>query len=111
MCQQLHAVLPGRVEQVRFEIQALLGHAQGLRAVALDGLAPDERLLEQILRRHAFVDEADFDSLTRRETARAEDHFARQPLADDAGEILRGADGRTSADLGAGLAQYGVLRR
>src|SRR5258708_4640429 len=111
MRQQLHAVLPGGVEQVRFEIQALFGHAQGLRAVALDGLAPDERLLEQILRRHAFVDEADFDGLAGGEGGGAEVHLARRPFADDARKILRGADGRTGADLGTGLAQYGILRR
>src|SRR5262249_39738823 len=38
MRQQFHAVLPRRVEQVGFEVEAFLGHAQRLRAVALDGL-------------------------------------------------------------------------
>ena len=49
MREQLHAVLPGRVELVRFEVEALLGHAQGLRAMALDRLAPIQRFLQQIL--------------------------------------------------------------
>src|SRR5690349_10487031 len=42
MREQLHAVLPRGVELVGLEVEALLGHAQRLRAVALDGLAPDQ---------------------------------------------------------------------
>src|SRR5947207_11561493 len=59
MGEQLHAVLPGRIEQVGFEVEALFGHPQCLRAVTLDGLAPGERLLHEIFPRHASVDQAD----------------------------------------------------
>ena len=111
MGEQLHAVLPRRIEQVGFEVEALLGHAQRLRAVALDGLAPHEGFGEQILLRHAFVDEADLDRLFRGEAAGAEDHLAGEALADDARQVLRRADRRAGADLGAGLAEHGVFGR
>ncbi len=109
MGEELHAVLPGRVEQVGLEVETLLGHAQGLRAVPLDGLAPDQRLLQQVLLRHAFVDEADLRGLLGVEPARAKDHLARQPLADDARQVLRGADRRAGPDLRAGLSEHGIL--
>src|SRR5260370_12096328 len=107
--EQLHAVLPGGVEQIRLEIEALLGHAQRLRAVALDGLAPHKRLFQQFRLRYAFVDEADLRRLLRGETARAEDHLAREALADDTRQVLRRADGRARADFLAGLAEHGIL--
>ena len=66
---------------------------------------------EQVLLRHAFVDEADLRGLLRGEAPRAEDHLARQPLADDARQVLGRAHGRAGADLGAGLPEHGVLRR
>ena len=65
--------------------------------------------LRSSLLRHAFVDEADLDRFLRAEAPRAEDHLAREPLADDARQVLRRAHGRAGADLGAGLAEHGVL--
>src|SRR5262249_22515146 len=45
MGQQLHAVLPRGIKKIGLEVQTLLGHAQRLLAMALDGLAPRQRLL------------------------------------------------------------------
>src|SRR6516165_2662579 len=77
MGEQLHAVLPRRIKKIGLEVQALFCHAQRLRAMALDGLAPRQRLLAQDRQRHAFVDEADVDRLFRAEAPRAEDHLSR----------------------------------
>src|SRR5262249_5350459 len=108
--EQLHAVLPRRIKKIGLEVQALLGHAQRLRAMALDGLAPRQCLLAQVRLRHAFVDEADLDGLFRGEAPSAEDHLARQPFADDARQILRRPHGRAGADPRPGLAEHGILR-
>src|SRR5262245_12641920 len=78
--------------------------------MALDGLAPRQRLLAQVCLRYAFVDEADLDGLFRGEAPSAEDHLPRQPFADDARQILRRSHGRAGADAGAGLAEHGIVR-
>src|SRR5262245_5797570 len=98
MGEQFHAVLPGGIEQIGLEVEAFLRHAQRLRAMALDGLAPRQRLLAQLALRHALVDEANCSRLLRGEAARTEDHLAREPLADDARQVLRGANRRAGAD-------------
>src|SRR5664280_2577254 len=56
MREQLHAMLPGRVKLIRFVVEALLGHPQGLRAMPLDRLAPGQRFFQQILFADAFID-------------------------------------------------------
>ena len=109
MRQQFHALLPGRVQVVGFEIQRLLGHADGQRAVALHGLAPLQRFLDQIFLRDALVDQADLHCFLGTEAPRAENHLPRQAFADDARDVLRRAHGRARAHLGTGLTEHRVF--
>ena len=111
MCEQLHAVLPRGVEIVRLEVERALRHADRQRAVPLHRLAPLQGLLEEVLLRHALVDEADFGGFLGRKAPSAENHLARQPLADEARNVLRCADRGTRPHLRAGLPEHGVLRR
>ena len=77
--------------------------------MALHGFTPLERFFQQILLRHALVDQADFDRFLGTETTRAENHFTRQALAEDARQVLGRADSRAGADFGAGLAEHCIF--
>ena len=111
MCQQFHALLPRRIQCIRGGIERTLGHADRQRAMAFHGRAPLECFFEQVFLRHAFVDEPDLDRFLRGEAARAENHLARQPLAEDQRQVLRRAHRRTRSDFRAGLSQHRVFGR
>ena len=100
-----------RRELVGLVVERFLGHADGLAAMRLDGLAPFFGLFAQFILRDDLVDEADLDSFGGGERAGQENHLAGQPLTDHARDVLRRTDGRASADLGAGLAEHGVVGR
>ena len=65
--------------------------------------------MEQILLLDALVDQPDLDRLLGGEAARTKDHLARQPLADDARQVLGRPDRRAGADARASLAKHRVV--
>src|SRR5687767_6766732 len=71
--------------------------------------APSKGLAHEVSLRDYLIDQPNLDRLSRRKGACKKNHFARQPLANDAREILCGPNGGAGPNPRSRLAKDGVL--
>ena len=96
-------------QAVGVRVEGALQHADGGGALGQDLLGPGDALVLEPLERHDGVDEAHVERLLRRVLAAEVPDLARLLVADDARQQGRTVAAVEAADLGAGLAEDGVL--